>query len=74
MLKFAPDPNTAGAGFNYIYNSPTRENNDRYLARGDYNVTDKDRIMVRYWQANHGPYQDVNSRRHSELRQLGRIR
>jgi outer membrane receptor protein involved in Fe transport len=57
LLKFAPDPNTMGS-FNYIFNSPTREINDRYLARADYNATGNDRFMARYWQANHGPYQD----------------
>jgi hypothetical protein len=56
LLRFAPDPNTAGTGFNYIFNSPTRESNDRYLARLDYNATDNDRIMARYWQGNNGPY------------------
>lgn len=58
MLTFAPDPNASAPAYNYIYNSPTREINDRYLARGDYNLTANDRFMVRYWQANHGPYQD----------------
>jgi outer membrane receptor protein involved in Fe transport len=61
LLKFAPDPNTAGTGFNYSFNSPTREKNDRYLARADYHATSQDRLMARYWQANHGPYQDALS-------------
>jgi outer membrane receptor protein involved in Fe transport len=56
LLKFSPDPNTAGTGFNYIFNSPTREKNDRYSIRGDYNASSDDRLMARYWQANHGPY------------------
>jgi hypothetical protein len=58
LLKFAPEPNTSGTGFNYIYNSPTRERNDRYLARGDYNISNNDRIMARYWQGNNGPYRE----------------
>jgi hypothetical protein len=61
LLKYASDPNTpttaaGGLGNNFTVNSPTRENNDRYSIRGDYNATDKDRIMVRYWQANNGPF------------------
>lgn len=61
LLKFAPDPNTTGSGFNYIFNSPTREINDRYLGRGDYNINANNRVMARYWQANHGPYLDALS-------------
>jgi hypothetical protein len=61
LLKFASDPNTpttaaGGLGLNFTVNSPTREKNDRYSIRGDYNATEKDRIMGRYWQANNGPF------------------
>ena len=58
LLQYAPEPNASGSAFNYVFNSPTREKNDRYLGRGDYNPTDNDRIMARYWQGNNGPYTD----------------
>lgn len=61
ILKFSPDPNqpgtgAAGVGNNYLYNSPTRESNDRYSARGDYNLTSKDRFTGRWFQAKDGPF------------------
>ena len=66
MLKYAADPNTAttaaaGLGNNYTWNSPIREMNDRYSFRLDHQLTDKDRINGRYWQANNGPYQNAGT-------------
>ena len=61
FLKYASEPNlpgtgTAGLGNNYVVNSPTRETNDRYSIRSDYQVTPSDRITGRYFRAANGPY------------------
>ncbi|PYV13191.1 MAG: hypothetical protein DMG07_15230, partial [Acidobacteria bacterium] len=61
LLKFASDPNmpgtgAAGLGNNFIYNSPTRESNDRYSGRIDYQASSKDRITGRFFAANNGPF------------------
>ncbi|MDQ6678358.1 MAG: TonB-dependent receptor, partial [Acidobacteriota bacterium] len=61
LLKYASDPNKAGTGAaglgnNFIYNTPTREGNDRYTGRMDYQATGKDRITGRYYRAADGPY------------------
>ena len=62
LLKFSSDPNmpgtaAGGLGNNFVYNTPTREGNDRYTGRLDYQLTSKDRIMGRYYFAGDGPYQ-----------------
>jgi hypothetical protein len=61
LLGYSPDPNqpgtaAGGLGNNYIFNSPTRESNDRYSARADYNATSKDRFTGRYFKAADGPF------------------
>jgi hypothetical protein len=61
LLKFSPDPNqpgtgAAGLGNNYLFNSPTRESNDRYSARADYHLTQKDQFTGRWFQAKDGPF------------------
>lgn len=61
LLKYSPEVNqpgtgAAGLGNNYVYNSPTRESNDRYSARADYNLTSKDRLTGRWFQAKDGPF------------------
>src|SRR6266566_4573918 len=61
LLKFASEPNlpgtAGGLGSNFAYNTPTRESNDRYSGRLDYQMTSKDRITGRYYFASDGPYQ-----------------
>ncbi len=62
LLKFATDPNgpgtgAAGLGNNFVVNNPTKEFNDRYTARIDYELSPKDRISGRYFQVDNGPYQ-----------------
>ena len=61
LLKFSSEPNLPGAagglGNNFAYNTPTREANDRYSGRLDYQLTSKDRITGRYYFAGDGPYQ-----------------
>jgi hypothetical protein len=66
LLKYSVDPNqpgtgAAGLGNNYIFNSPVRESNDRYSARGDYNLTAKDRFTGRWFKALNGPYLNSSS-------------
>jgi Carboxypeptidase regulatory-like domain len=61
LLKYSPDSNQAGTGAgglgnNYLFNSPTRESNDRYSTRADYNLTSKDRLTGRWFQAKDGPF------------------
>jgi hypothetical protein len=46
-----------GLGSNFAYNTPTRESNDRYSGRLDYQLTFKDRSTGRYYYAGDGPYQ-----------------
>ncbi|HYM13045.1 MAG TPA: carboxypeptidase regulatory-like domain-containing protein [Bryobacterales bacterium] len=62
LLKFTSAPNlattaAAGLGNNFVYNTPTREGNDRYTARLDYQLSSKDKITGRYYFAGDGPYQ-----------------
>lgn len=61
LLKYASDPNmpgtgAAGLGNNFVVNIPTREFNDRYTVRLDYELSAKDRISGRYFQVDNGPY------------------
>ncbi|MGH9763636.1 MAG: hypothetical protein ACREAC_22625, partial [Blastocatellia bacterium] len=62
LLKFTSEPNmtgtaTGGLGNNFVYNTPTREGNDRYTGRIDYQLSSKDKITGRYYFAGDGPYQ-----------------
>ena len=62
LMKFTSDPNTpgtgaAGLGNNFIVNAPTREFNDRYTARVDYQITPKNNFTARYFQVDNGPYE-----------------
>jgi hypothetical protein len=62
LLKFASEPNlpgtaAGGLGNNFVYNTPTRETNDRYSGRLDYQLSAKDKITGRYYFAGDGPYQ-----------------
>lgn len=62
LMKFASDPNTAttapaGLGNNFTANIPTREFNDRYTVRADYQLTPRDNFMARYFQVDNGPYE-----------------
>ncbi len=61
LLKFATNPNTAGTGAaglgnNLVVNIPTREFNNRYTVRSDYELSSKDRFSGRYFKVNNGPY------------------
>jgi outer membrane receptor protein involved in Fe transport len=61
LLAYTSDPNQAGTsaaglGNNFVYNTPTREANDRYSGRMDYQVTSNDKITGRYYFAGDGPY------------------
>jgi hypothetical protein len=61
LMKYTSEPNTAtsapgGLGNNFTYNSPTRESNDRYSIRIDSQITSKDRITGRYFEADNGPF------------------
>lgn len=61
FLKYMPDPNlpgqgTAGLGTNFVANVPQHQPNDRYSARGDYQISDRDMVSVRYFWTNNGPY------------------
>jgi outer membrane receptor protein involved in Fe transport len=61
LLKYFSTPNLPGSGAgglgnNFVYNTPTREGNDRYTGRVDYQVTQKDKITGRYYFAGNGPY------------------
>lgn len=40
----------------FIYGSPTHEKNFRWSLRGDYQFTPRDHFMVRYYEADEGPY------------------
>jgi outer membrane receptor protein involved in Fe transport len=40
----------------FIYGSPTYEKNFRWSLRGDYQLSTRDHFMLRYYQANEGPY------------------
>ncbi|MBM3723888.1 MAG: hypothetical protein FJW40_00475 [Acidobacteria bacterium] len=61
LLKFTSDPNgrgtgAAGLGNNFTTNIPTREPLDRFSGRGDYQISSKDRVTVRYFHVNNGPF------------------
>ena len=62
LLKYTSEPNLPGTGAaglsnNFVYNTPTRESNDRYSGRIDYILGNNDRITGRYFFAGDGPYQ-----------------
>jgi len=40
----------------FIYGSPTYEKNFRWSLRGDYQLTPRDHFMLRYYEADEGPY------------------
>jgi len=40
----------------FIYGSPTYQKNFRWSLRGDYQITSRDHVMLRYYQALNGPY------------------
>ena len=61
FLKFIPQPNlpgqgASGLGTNFVTNVPQHQPNDRYSARVDYQLSDKDIISGRYFWTNNGPY------------------
>ena len=61
LLKFISNPNGSGVGPgglgpNFVANVPSSQPNDRYSIRGDYHISDKDSLFVRYSLANNGPY------------------
>jgi hypothetical protein len=61
ILRFATDPNgpgtgPAGLGNNLTVNVPTREHNDRYSGRIDYNAGVNDRFTGRFYVVDNGPF------------------
>lgn len=59
--KFFSEPNLpgtppAGLGNNYTANVPVVEPVDRYSIRGDYSLTDKDKISGRFFRSANGPF------------------
>jgi hypothetical protein len=61
FLTYIPTPNlpgqgSAGLGTNFVTNVPQHQPNDRYSARVDYQLSDKDMISGRYFWTNNGPY------------------
>jgi hypothetical protein len=40
----------------FIYADPTYEKNFRWSLRGDYQLSSRDHLMLRYYEANFGPY------------------
>lgn len=56
LQAYYSDPNTAGnaafgLGTNFTFSDPTRTTDPRYFIRGDWQVTPRDRLMGRYYQA-----------------------
>lgn len=60
LLPFFANPNQPGSanglGVNVAQNVATDQPNDRFSARGDYQISEKDQLNVRYFWANNGPY------------------
>jgi len=52
----APALQGATAVTDYIYNDPTYERNFRWSLRGDYQLSTRDHLMLRYYEVNDGPY------------------
>ena len=51
IMGYYPSPNIPGAGpdaNNYVNQSPLSSENDRFLARTDHNLTDDDKVYVRW--------------------------
>lgn len=55
-LSCAAVAGTSTTNTDFIYNSPTFEKNFRWSLRGDYQFSDRDHFMLRYYQTNAGPY------------------
>lgn len=51
-----PGTGPGGVGPNFTFNTPTRETNDRYSGRIDYNASERDRLTFRYFRADNGPW------------------
>lgn len=61
FMKYMPDANlpgqgSAGLGTNFVANVGQHQPNDRYSVRGDYQLTDRDVLSLRYFWTNNGPY------------------
>ena len=48
LMNLYPLPNTSGNGFNYAQSEIFNQNNQQWVARADYNVSDNTKIFVRY--------------------------
>ncbi|HEY6988159.1 MAG TPA: carboxypeptidase-like regulatory domain-containing protein [Bryobacteraceae bacterium] len=48
LMNLYPLPNTSGNGFNYAQAVVFNQNNQQWVARGDYNVSDNTKVFVRY--------------------------
>ena len=48
LMNLYPLPNTSGNGFNYAQAQIFNQNNQQWVARADYNVSDNTKIFVRY--------------------------
>ncbi len=48
LMNLYPLPNTSGNGFNYAQAEIFNQNNQQWVVRGDYNVSDNTKVFVRY--------------------------
>jgi len=48
LMNLYPMPNTSGNGFNYAQAVVFNQNNQQWVVRGDYNVSDNTKVFVRY--------------------------
>ncbi|HEY3455642.1 MAG TPA: carboxypeptidase-like regulatory domain-containing protein [Bryobacteraceae bacterium] len=48
LMNLYPLPNTNGNGFNYAQAVVFNQNNQQWVVRGDYNVSDNTKVFVRY--------------------------
>src|SRR5690348_8357174 len=48
LMNLYPLPNTSGNGFNYAQAVVFNQNNQQWVVRGDYNVSDNTKVFVRY--------------------------
>ena len=78
FLKFFSTPNTTtatGLGSNFVYFSPTLEIDPRYTVRGDYQISQSDHVMFRFYNSlrSPAPYDEAGTDKYGNYKSLGNI-
>lgn len=78
FLQFFSTPNTAtatGLGSNFTYSSPTLEIDPRYTIRADYQISQADHVMFRFYNSlrSPSPYDEAGTDKFGNYKSLGNI-